>query len=446
MIHTAGLKKVLGLWDSVAVITSIVIGVGIFRVPSEVARYLDSPALILAAWLIGGVIVFLGGSCYAELVSSFPKTGGNYIYLKEGYGRWAGFLFGWAELTAIRTGSIAAVAFIAAEHICSLFAFDGFLIKPAAIAIITALSLINMFGLRHGKKVHNLFTAVSISALLAMALFALFSGKGDLSHFKTVEPMNLNIFPKLALAMIPILWTYGGWHENTFLAGETKDASRTVPAALITAILLVTLLYFATNFTYLYLIPLIEMPESILIGAETSYILFGRYGRKIFESIVVMASLGSINAMIIIASRVTYAMAEDNTLFRRIGRIHPKYGVPRGSIILNGVWAIALVALGSFSNLLFFTGVLVWLFFAAVIFAIFILRRKYSRIETRYKVWGYPFTPAVFFLICLSLFINALIFNPLPSVLGIAILSLGIPVYMVSIWMGKTASVGDLGT
>jgi len=204
------LKRILGRWDSIAIIISIVIGVGIFRVPSEVAKYLDSPNLMLLAWVSGGIISLFGALCYAELSSSFPQTGGNYVYLRESYGPLSGFLFGWTELLVIRTGSIAAVSFIFAEYLQSFLFLDKCLIKPVAIFIVLILSLINIIGLRYGKRVQDISTITKIAALLGIIVLGAISKKGDVSHFYS-PPITIdrNIFALFGLALIPILWTYG---------------------------------------------------------------------------------------------------------------------------------------------------------------------------------------------------------------------------------------------
>ncbi len=428
-----GLKRVLGGWDSIAVSIAIVIGVGIFRVPSEVAKYLISPTLVILAWLLGGIISLLGAFCYAELSSSFPKTGGNYIYLRESYGPWAGFLFGWIELLVIRTGSIAAISFILAEYLQSFFSANEHLIKPIAISAVIILSFINIIGLRYGKKLLDAFTIAKVLALVGIIVFGIMSKKGDVSHFYSA-PITLNkgMFSLFGLALIPILWTYGGWHENTFLAGETKDARKTVPRTLIIGIFIIAALYLATNFIYIYLIPVKEIAGTGLVASDALQILFGAYGRKIFEIIIIVSSLGCINAMIITGSRVTYAMAKDNVLFKYIGKVSAKYGTPHRAITINAAWSIVLITLGVFNKLLFFTGVIVWLFFAFIVGGIFILRYKFPDIERPYKVWGYPLVPVIFILICIALFINTIIFYPFQAFMGLCLLVSGIPVYLIS--------------
>ncbi|PIQ88956.1 MAG: hypothetical protein COV72_05630 [Candidatus Omnitrophica bacterium CG11_big_fil_rev_8_21_14_0_20_42_13] len=432
-VGRADFRQALGLWDSVAIITAIVVGVGIFRTPAEVAGYLSHPAVILAAWLLGGIICLLGALCYAELSAAFPKTGGNYIYLRQAYGKLPAFLFAWAEFFAIRTGSIAAVAFIGAEYLQSFLSINASFIKPMAVFIVLFLSCINMFGLRGGKKVHNVFTALNIAALISIILSGFIFRRGDMSHFFAGSvSLDGNILRALGLALIPILWTYGGWHENTFMSEETNAAAKTIPRALIIAILIITLLYLAVNFFYIYMMPVKDLSASAIIGSDIFNLLYGPGGRKIFEALVVAASLGSINAMIITGARITFAASEDSPFFSSIAKLSSKHGVPQRAIAINAAWCLLLIALGNFNKLLFFTGILVWLFFAAAAAGIFVLRKKSPGLNRPYKVPGYPATPAVFALICAALFINALIFNPLPSIFGLFLLLSGVPVYFLS--------------
>lgn len=427
------LKKILGRWDSVAIIIAIVIGVGIFRVPAEVAKYLNSPNLIALAWLLGGIISLLGAFCYAELSSTFPETGGNYIYLHKSYGPLVGFLFGWAELLVIRTGSIAAVSFVFAEYLQSFLSINKSLVKPIAIFIVFILSFINVVGLRYGKRVQDVSIVAKISALLGIIIFGVISKKGNISYFhSTPITFDGGTFSVIGLALIPILWTYGGWHENTFVAGETKNARKILPFALITGIFIVTSLYLAVNFLYLYLIPVREMANSNLIASDALQILYGKNGRKMFEALVIISSLGCLNAIIITGGRITYAMAKDNAIFRYIGEISKKYGTPHRAITTNAFWSIVLIILGTFNRLLFFTGILVWLFFTLAGGALFILRYKFPDIERPYKVWGYPFLPAIFIFISIALVINTIFFYPFQSFMGLCLLMTGIPIFIIS--------------
>lgn len=427
------LKKILGRWDSIAIIIAIVIGAGIFKVPSEVAKYASSPNLIILIWLLGGVICLLGALCYAELSSSFPKTGGNYIYLRESYGPGLAFLFGWTELLVIRTGSIAAVSFIFAEHLQSLLSADKFLVKPIAISIVFILSIINIFGLHHGKRVQDISIIAKILALLGIIAFGFMSQKGNMLHFRSA-PINWDIgmFQLAGLALIPVLWTYGGWHENTFVAEETRNARRTLPFALVTGISIITFIYLAMNLLYIYLMPVEEMANTELVASRMMHILYGENGKRILEISVVIFSLGCLNAMIITGGRVTYAMAKDNVIFSYIGKINTKYSTPHLAIIINAAWSVLLIILGTFNQLLFFTGIAVWLFFALVAAGLFILRHRFPDIERPYRVWGYPLIPIIFILVCTALFINTLIFYTSQSFIGLCLVMSGIPIYLIS--------------
>lgn len=439
-------KKELNWFDSVAIIIAIVIGVGVFRVPSEVAQYLSTPALILLAWLIGGIICLLGALCYAELSTSLPRSGGDYIYLRESYGPAAGFLFGWTELLVIRTGSIAAIAFIAAEYLQSFLSINVSFVKPLAVFIVLALSMINTIGLRYGKRVLDVLTVTKVAAILGIILFGFFSQKGDAallssSHIPAVS--NKGLFSAFALALIPILWSYGGWHENTFMTGETKNVNKTLPLTLVGGILVVTAIYMAINFLYLYLIPVADIAQSSLIGSDLLQVLGGRYGQKLLEAIVIISSLGALNATIITGSRITYSLAKDHPIFSYLEGVNSRFGTPHRAIFSNALWAAGLIALGTFNDLLFFTGVLVWLIFALVAGGLFVMRHKYPKLTRPYKVWGFPFVPAAFILVCLSLFINTIVHFPVQSVIGLGIAASGLPVYLYSKKRKKSLAVDE---
>ncbi|MFQ5952397.1 MAG: APC family permease [Candidatus Omnitrophota bacterium] len=427
------LLKVLGLWDSIAIAIGVVIGVGIFRVPAEIAKYIPSPELILLAWLIGGVFSLIGASCYSELSSSFPETGGDYVYLKKSYGPMPSFLYGWTCLLVMRTGAIAAVAFIFAEYLVSFLSLDSSLVKLIAISIVLILSFINILGLREAKRLQNISSAAKVLTLAGIVVLGFMSKKGDITNFHPLPlAANTSLIPLFGLALIPILWTYGGWHENTYVTGETKDARRVLPMALIIGTLIITSLYMLMNLVYIYLVPVKEIAGSELIASNIMQVLFGKWAQKIVEALVIISAFGAINGMIITSSRITYAMSKDNAIFRYLGKVHERFHTPYRSITVNALWIIILIAWGTFSRLIFFTGVLIWLFFALIITGIFILRKRYPDIKRPYKVWGYPVTPIIFIVISVWLVINTLIHHPLPSFLGICLMLSGVPVYLVS--------------
>lgn len=427
------LKTSFNRWDSLAIIIGIVVGVGIFRVPDEVTRYLDSPWMILSAWLVGGLISFIGVLCFAELSSAFPQTGGSYIYLRESFGSATGFLFGWAQLVVIRTGSIAAVAFIFAEYTQSFFSLSNSLVKPLAVLSVFILSAMNGLGVVWGKRAQNFLSAAKIAFLCLLIIFGFLSHKGSFVHFNHLPDFSdKGLFTLFGLALIPILWTYGGWEENTYLAGETIKPGKTLPFTLIAGIAIVTALYLLLQCLYLYLLPKEQLTNNVLIAPYAINVILGKWGKIILEALVILFSLGAINGMIITGSRVTYAMGQDHVIFSYLGQINPRLGTPLRSIIINGLWTCILIISGAFSQLLFFTGVIVWCFFCLNAIGLFVLRRKYPDIKRPYRTWGYPFVPAVFVLICFALVINTVVSFPVESIMGLLLTASGIPIYYFS--------------
>jgi amino acid transporter len=290
-----------------------------------------------------------------------------------------------------------------------------------------------MLGLQQGKTFQNLTTLAKTLALIVIIIFGLLSKKGSVSNFLlTPAILDKNILTSFGLALIPILWTYGGWHESTFVTEETKDYRRSLPFSLITAILIVIFIYTAINLVYIYLVPVKEIASSELIASGVMQILYGAKGRKLLEILVIISSLGCINGMIITGSRVTYAVAGDNPIFRYLGEINPKHSVPSRSILINAIWSVVLIIRGTFNQLLFFTGIVVWLFFALTVAGIFVLRYKFPHLERPFKVLGYPVLPMIFVLICVSLMINTLLSYPIESLFGLGLLISGIPVFIYS--------------
>lgn len=423
-------KSLLGPWDAIAINIGIVIGCGIFRVPSEVAKYLTTPSLIILAWFLGGIICLLGVLCYAELSSSFPQTGGNYVYLLKSMGRMVAFLFAWTEILIIRPGSIAAVAFIFAEYLKSFLSLDTFSVKLIAIFLVLGLSIINILGLKPGKMVQNSSTYTKILALIFIILFGMISNKGSVLNFQSAEfSPDMGIFSLFGLALVPILWTYGGWHEITYVSGEIKDYKKSLSFSLIVSILVISLIYVTINIVYLYLVPIKEIVHTELIGSKVMQILWGDAGKKILEILVLISSLGCVNGLILTGSRITYAFARDNPLFRYLEKIHPKYSTPSRSIFINAILAFALIIWGTFNKLLFFTGIVFWLFFALVVSGLFVLRYRFPQIERPFKVPGYPYVPFIFILVSVSICINTLFSYPRESLFGLCLTLSGIPVF-----------------
>ena len=432
-------RQVLGRWDSVAISIGVVIGVGIFRVPQVVAGHLSSPDWILTAWLIGGIFSLLGALCYAELASRYPHSGGDYVYLKEAYGPVPAFLFAWSELLITRTGSVAAIALLFGEFSCSLAGLPASLTKPVAIAVVILLTVLNLFGLKQGSRIQNLLTVTKLLALFAVIASGIIFLRPPASDFgpATMTAPDLPLVKALGVALVPIMWTYGGWRDNVFLAGETKEASRSVPFALLTTCFVVTGLYIAVNLLYLWFLPPAAIAASHSAATDVFVQLYGQVGARILDAFIVLYSLGIINALLITGSHLAHAMAEDNPLFAALTKRDEKTHSPRRALIFNGLWACILIVPTSFNDLLFFTGLAVWIFFSMVMIAVLILRRRRRREEAGrveeeeggFDCPGYPLVPVVSAVVALYLASSTVLEMPKQSLIGTLIVLGGIPVF-----------------
>jgi len=428
------LPRTLGMLDSVAIIVGIIIGVGIFRVPGSIAGYLDSPSVILAAWVVGGVLSLCGALCYAELAASLPRTGGGYVYLREAYGPGLGFTFAWTELLVTRAGSIASIAFIFAGYVAYFFPLSPVGMKAVAGGAILILTAVNVFGLRFGKSVQNTLSVLKVLAVLGLGLFALWLGKGDPQHLRPAQE-GTGTLPgvvSFGMALIFVLWTYGGWHESTNVAGEMRHPRRDLPMSLLIGTVGIIALYVLANVAYLYCIPLSEMAGSEMVGAQLAERLFGTRGGTILASIVLVSALGALNGLILTGARISYALANDHPAFGRIGKVHTRYRTPAFALILNGAWAILLVLSGTFDRLISYTSAVTWLFFGLTGAGIFVLRRKFPDLERPYTVWGYPVVPAIFIAASIWLVYNTVMYSPTGSLFGVGIMVLGVPLYLFS--------------
>lgn len=428
------LKRELHFWDSVAINIGIIIGVGIFRVPAEVAKHLTNPAVILSAWVIGGVIAHFGALCYAELSSRYPHTGGTYVFIREGYGKLAGFLFGWTEIVILRAGSIAAVSYVFSTYLQNFLQLGPWGEKIIAIGLITILTIINILGVKLGARIQNVFSSLKVLTILAMsaAIFFLAAKSSNASvftfpKFETAQLNSHSLF-LFAAAIVPILWTYGGWHESAFMSGEFRDTKWELPASLLTSALVVTVLYVTINIAYLQVIPPSEMAGTKAIASEVFRRMFGSTGTIIITTAVLVSSVGALNSTIMTGGRIPFAVASDYPKFKWVAQVDSKYETPRRSLEINGIWAAALVLFGSFEQLVYFCQFAQWLFFGLAGFSIFLARAKQKQMEA-FSMLGYPFIPAVFTLIAVGVCASIIWYTPQASFIGVALILLGVPVY-----------------
>lgn len=439
-------------------VMGIVIGSGIFLTTGIMAKSLPSPGLILLAWIIGGILSMAGAMAYAELGAAMPQTGGQYIYLKEAYGSLSGFLFGWTMFLVYQTGIIAALAVAFAEYFSYFFpslstnkiifstAFTIFnhsfqyslsAGQIVGIVVIILLSLFNFIGLVLGSIIQNILTILKIGAIVAMVGLGFIIGKGgDIEFYFAPAGFSLsNLIMGFGVAMIAIIWTYDGWNNVNFAAGEIKNPKRNLPLALILGISGITALYIAVNYIYFYALPIDEMIGVIRIAEKAATVLFGGIGASLISAAVMISILGSLNGTILTGPRVYYAMAIDSLFFKRVANVHPRFRTPAFSIFLQAVWACFLTLSGTFEQLITYVIFVTTIFYIAAAASVFTPRKKHPDLSRPYKTWGYPLVPLLFIIALSVILINTLIIKPVESIAGLSVVVIGIPVYYY--WRSK---------
>jgi amino acid transporter len=431
--HDVALARRLGLWSSIGLVIGVTIGSGIFRTPATIAARVPDPMLMMGVWLLGGLISLCGALAVAELAASLPHTGGWYVYLREGWGRLAGFLFGWSELVLIRASACGAIATVFSEYLLRSLGSDPAAHESAtdylAAGAIVGAAVLNIRGVQIGATIAGLSTIAKFGALtfLVLASFLLGGGAGaSLSHFTpTSAPVDAGLF---GLALISVLWAYDGFADVSFAAGEVKDPQRTLPRAIVTGTLAIVAIYLAANAAYLYVIPLEGVAQSRLIAADTMQAIFGQFGVTLVSVVVMISALGALTAVMLAAPRVFFAMADDGLFFRTVARVHPRYKTPYVAITLAAVLGVAFVLTRSFEQLADTFVLSIWPFYGIAIAGLYRLRQR-PDVPRPYRVPGYPVLPAVFVLGVIYLVGNALVTDPLWTGVTFAIVLAGVPVY-----------------
>ena len=443
--HSPKLDRQLGLFDSTMMVIGIVIGSGIFMTTGLMADALPSASLILIAWLLGGLQMLAGALTYAELGAAMPKAGGQYVYLREAYGSLPAFLFGWVAFIAYLSGTNAAIAVAVSEHLgsfyplfsteTSMFSFGIFSIsggKVFALFLIMGLSLINYCGVVFGKWIQNIFTVLKIGTILLFAIAGLFMSSGhhlDLS----LNPTHMGfgaILTGMGIALVAVNWTVGGWDYITLAAGEIKDPKKNIPLALLMGTVVILVLYFLINITYLKAQPMATLAGEVKVGEATARVLYGNGIAGLFTGVIIISMFGSLNGNILVGPRVTYAMAKDNLFFSSAAHVHPRFHTPGNAIIIQGVWACILTLSGTFEELITLVVFVNFMLWIAAASTVFVLRKKQPDLERPYKVWGYPYVPAFFIIFSFAIMINTFIASPQQSLMGIGLTLLGIPAYL----------------
>jgi basic amino acid/polyamine antiporter, APA family len=430
----ATLVRRLGLWSSIGLVIGITIGGGIFRTPAGIATRVPDPVWMMGVWALGGVIVMCGALAFAELSASMPETGGMYVYLREGWGRPVGFLYGWAQLVLIRAAALGGISSVFGEYFLRVIGIDP-AAHPvwadylAAAAIIFA-SITNIVGVQLGALFAGLSTIAKFGALalLVLASFAMGgSVGGSFENFaSTGAPINAGLF---GLSLISVMWAYDGFADLTFASGEVKDPQRNLPRAIIIGTLMIIAIYLTANAAYLYINPIGVMAKSRLISADTMGALFGQIGVSFVSVIVMISTFGSLMGSMLASPRIFFAMADDKLLFEPIARVHPKWKTPHIAISLACVLGVAMVMTQTFEQLTDTFVLAMWPFYAMSVAAIYTLRKTQPNLSRPYKVVGYPVVPAIFIAAAIYLVVNALITDPKWTSITFGVVLLGLPVY-----------------
>ena len=426
------LPRHLGLWSSIAVLVGSTIGSGIFRVPATVAGELQAPGPVLIAWILGGLLALFGALTFAELAAAMPRSGGVFAYILEAFGPLPAFLFGWTELAVVRASALGAIATLFAEYLGYFTHLSDNQVHYFAAGAIVLVGLFNYIGVNYASIVMNFITIAKYGALFLLGLLAFAVGEGSVAHFSPLFSAGLNL-SLLASALIPIMWTYDGWADLSFMGGEVKNPGRTLPLALIIGTSLIVVVYLLLNLAYMYLVPLPEMAQSPLITttAAERIPLLGAAGASVIAAVVMVSAFGALNGSMMTGPRIFFAMADRGLFFQTIARVSPRFQSPSVAIWLATTLGVLYVLLNDFAQLAdrFILGI--WPFYALAVAAVFVFRKKRPDLERPYRAWGYPVVPALFLLASVAMVVNELATDTRNTAITLGIILAGVPVYYV---------------
>ncbi|MBN1765304.1 MAG: amino acid permease [Sedimentisphaerales bacterium] len=423
-------KRTLSLFDCVCLIVGIIIGAGIYQTTPDVARGASSIWGVFLIWIVGGVLSLFGALSYAELASAYPKAGGDYVYLSRAFGRWAGFLFGWMQLVIVRPGDITIMAFIFATYAVKLFnplAHTLLSAQVYACLAIVVLTIINIMGVKLGKWTQNILTIIKVLGLLAIFGVALAVPQSEPSDMSASGS-----FP-LTIALILVLFTFGGWNEMAFVAAEVKNPSRNILRALLLGTAAVTILYLLINGAFIYALGYDGMATSSAVAADAISPVFPDLGARLISVLICISALGAINGLIFAGARISYAVGCEYPFFHVLGRWDHRTQTPVWALLLQGEIALLLaILLGSFLDTIIYTAAAVYSFYLATSLAVMVLRCREPNVPRPYKVTGFPIPTIIFCLVCAFLIYSAVDYKPYIALIPCGICLLGLPVYWIT--------------
>jgi basic amino acid/polyamine antiporter, APA family len=432
-------RRELGLVDAAAVVAGGIVGVGIFANPSNVARVVADPVLILVVWAIGGAVALIGAFVWAELASTYPDVGGQYVYLRRAYPPVVGFLYGVALLFIINGGSLAAVSILFASYVDRSFVPLGPIgIRVAAAGALVTLTAVNVVGVRAGKRTNNILMAAKVLGMVALVALAFSRGLHPASRFDARPPQILHgaSLSMLLTALVPILFAYGGWQSCANIAGEIKDPARNLARANVLGVVAVVALYLSLNLAYLWVLTPSEVAASPALAADMARAAAGPAGARFVALLIVVSSLGFLAVVILTGPRLIYAMAADGLFFRRAARLHPRFGTPVFALWFQAAVSLTLLTTNSYDQLLSYVVFADWLFFGLTAGALVIVRARRDRdgagSTAIARAPGHPWTTGAFIAVAAGIVVNSFFAYPTQSLIGSGILAAAAAVFFVT--------------
>lgn len=454
---------------AIAIVVGGVIGSGIFMKPSLMAAQLQSPYLLLAVWIVAGVITLFGALSNAEVAAMFPETGGQYIFFQKMYGEGFAFLYGWAAFAVFNTAGNASIAYVFSQYtnylielprlseavekswtlhipfVGNFYPLQQIGVKLLTVLVVLVLTYVSYRSVQYGGRLQRLLTALKALAILVLIGSIFFSGKGSWNHFAEVTDTKFGVWESVLLFMAALsgaFWAYDGWNNISFVAGEIKEPQKNIPQSLLLGLGFCILVYLLLNLAFVYLMPINELAASSFVASDAATIAWGSVGGIIITIMVLLFVLGTTNANILATARVTYAMGVNNRLLSWAGKVEPRYHTPGNALWLNAIWTIILIFSGSFDMLTDMLIFVTWFFYGMSALGVFVLRKKMKDTPRAYKVWGYPFVP-LFFVLFTGFFLVSTFYNDVSnyingkspvinSLLGALITLAGLPVYYFS--------------
>lgn len=436
-------RPTLSIIDAMAITVGIVIGAGIFEIPTLVAANASSTGVVLLVWILGGLVSLIGALCYAELTTTYPHPGGNYYYLHRAFGPSVAFLFAWARLAVIQTGSIALISFVFGDYASRWFSLGDYSASIYAAAAIIIFTAVNVAGIRMGRSTQRMLTLLELTGLSIIIIAGFLMPANGQPAAAQAAPAVSNF----GLMMVFVLLAFGGWNEAAFISAEVRGSRRNTAWALVASIGVITLMYVLVNAAFMRGLGLSGTAGSKAVAAD----LLSRAGESsalVVSLIVAATALSSLNGTIITGARTNYALGRDFGLFRRMGEWVSVRETPASALVLQGGVALLLVLLGTssrngFSTMVEYTAPVFWLFFLLTGISLFVLRRKDRDLARPFPVPLYPITPILFCATCAYLLYSSLAYTGLGALVGAGVLVLGLPLLVVARRTRERNGLGD---